>query len=171
MLATCPTRQRDPYLHRQWEQPVEYRRGHAQRGARLQQLGATRVLARSGTADPLTRFDVILDVVGGSGIPSALEQLADNGRMVVVGAVGGFPPSDFGTTLMRLFQRSLSFSTFSLASLAESNVNRYRAEVLDAVARGELTSVVHDVLPLESAAQAHRRMDDGEVFARIVLVP
>jgi NADPH:quinone reductase-like Zn-dependent oxidoreductase len=115
----------------------------------------------------LTRFDVILDVVGGSGIPSALEQLADNGRMVVVGA----PPSDFGTTLMRLFQRSLSFSTFSLASLAESNVNRYRAEVLDAVARGELTSVVHDVLPLESAAQVHRRMDDGEVFARIVLVP
>jgi NADPH:quinone reductase-like Zn-dependent oxidoreductase len=142
-----------------------------ERGARLRELGATRVLDRAGTTDAETRFDIIFDVIGGAGLPAALEQLDANGRLVIVGVVGGYPPSDFGMTLMRLFQRSLSFSTFSLDSVPKAEVNRYRAEVFEAVARGEVTPVVHDVLPLESAADAHRRMDAGEVFGRIVLVP
>ncbi|HEY1700441.1 MAG TPA: hypothetical protein VGG75_12090 [Trebonia sp.] len=36
---------------------------------------------------------------------------------------------------------------------------------------GDLHAVVHDVLPLDAAADAHRRLDAGEVFGRIVLVP
>jgi NADPH:quinone reductase-like Zn-dependent oxidoreductase len=31
--------------------------------------------------------------------------------------------------------------------------------------------VVHEVPPLEQAALAHRKMDAGEVFGRIVLTP
>ena len=38
-------------------------------------------------------------------------------------------------------------------------------------ARGDLGTVVHEVLPLGRAALAHRRMDAGEVFGRVVLVP
>jgi D-arabinose 1-dehydrogenase-like Zn-dependent alcohol dehydrogenase len=30
---------------------------------------------------------------------------------------------------------------------------------------------VHEVLALDQAADAHRRMDDGTVFGRIVLTP
>ena len=36
--------------------------------------------------------------------------------------------------------------------------------------RGEL-QVVHELLPLEQAVLAHQKMDAGEVFGRIVLVP
>ncbi len=36
-----------------------------------------------------------------------LEQFAGDGRMVIVGIVAGYPPADFGMTLMRLL-RSLS---------------------------------------------------------------
>jgi len=36
---------------------------------------------------------------------------------------------------------------------------------------GELELVVHEVLPLEQAVLAHQKMDAGEVFGRIVLVP
>ena len=36
---------------------------------------------------------------------------------------------------------------------------------------GELKLVVHEVLPLEQAVLAHQKMDAGEVFGRIVLVP
>ena len=36
-----------------------------------------------------------------------------NGRMVVVGVVAGYPPADFGMTMMAAFQKSLSFATFS----------------------------------------------------------
>jgi NADPH:quinone reductase len=40
-----------------------------------------------------------------------------------------------------------------------------------AASHGELELVVHEVLPLEQAVLAHQKMDAGEVFGRIVLVP
>ncbi len=49
--------------------------------------------------------------------------------------------------------------------------DRFRAELFDAAVREEIHAVVDDVLPLEQAAEAHQRMDDGTVFGRIVLTP
>ncbi|WP_323743592.1 zinc-binding dehydrogenase [Agreia pratensis] len=46
-----------------------------------------------------------------------------------------------------------------------------RAEQFAAAADGRLRSVVHEVLPLDQAVEAHRQMDAGSVFGRIVLVP
>ncbi|HEY0216299.1 MAG TPA: zinc-binding dehydrogenase [Cellulomonas sp.] len=151
-----------------------------ERGDRLRALGATTVLDRAGRllaaevdADPADAagWDVVLDVVGGADVPEVLGRLAPNGRYVAVGVVAGYPPADVGMTLMRLFQRSLTFSTFSLDTVPVPERNRVRAELLATAARGDLTAVVHDVLPLDRAAEAHRRMDAGEVFGRIVLIP
>jgi NADPH:quinone reductase len=36
---------------------------------------------------------------------------------------------------------------------------------------GPLDLVMHEVLPLEQAVLAHQKMEAGEVFGRIVLVP
>ena len=139
----------------------------AERGERLRELGATVILDRS---EPRAS-DVLIDVVGGPDVPTFLEQLAPNGRYVSVGVVAGHPPADFGMSLMRSFQKSLSFATFSLNTVPVPERNRVRAEQFEAAARGELMAVVHDVLPLAEAAAAHHRMDAGEVFGRIVLVP
>jgi NADPH:quinone reductase len=144
-----------------------------ERGHRLQQLGATEILDRSGNragAEP-NEFDVVVDIVGGAALPDFIGRLAPNGRLVSVGIVAGYPPADFGMSLMRAFQRSLSFSTFSLDTVAAERRNRIRAEQFEAAARGELTSVVHEILPLSGAADAHRSMDAGEVFGRVVLTP
>ena len=46
-----------------------------------------------------------------------------------------------------------------------------RTEHFTAASRGEMRAVVHEVLPLDQAALAHRKMDAGEVFGRIVLTP
>jgi NADPH:quinone reductase-like Zn-dependent oxidoreductase len=133
-----------------------------ERGERLRELGATVLLDRTGAGDASSReFDVVLDIVGGRALPSFLDRLADNGRMVSVGVVGGHPPADFGMALMRSFQRSRSFGTFSLNTVPANERNRVRAEQLAAAARAELRAVVHDVLPLAAAADAHRRMDAG----------
>lgn len=139
----------------------------AERGERLRGLGASVILDRSGS----WASDVVIDVVGGPDVPAFLERLAPNGRYVSVGVVAGYPPADFGMSLMRSFQRSLSFATFSLNTVPVPERNRVRAEQFEAAARGELTAIVHDVLPLTDAADAHHRMDAGEVFGRIVLVP
>jgi NADPH2:quinone reductase len=150
------------------------------RGERLVALGATEVLDRDGNgadgngADGPgddAAFDVVLDIVGGDGLPSFFDRLAPNGRVVSVGVVGGYPPPEFGMQLMRLFQKSLSFATFSLATVPVPERNRERARLFDSAARGEVVPVIDSVLPLAEAAEAHRRMDEGAVFGRTVLVP
>ena len=141
------------------------------RGERLRDLGATHVLDRGGNGDGPEAFDVIIDIVAGDALPTFIERLAPNGRLVLVEIVGGPPPQDFGTTLMTSFQRSLSVGTFSLDTVPTAARDSVRAEYFDAAARGELHEVVDDVLPLERAAEAHQRMDDGQVSGRIVLIP
>jgi NADPH:quinone reductase len=143
------------------------------RGRRLHELGATHTLDRSGHGDDIAAagFDVIVDVVGGPDMPSFIDLLRPNGRYILVGAVAGFPPSDFGLGLLRSFQRSRSVATFSLDSIPKSERNRMRRQLFARAARGEISPVVHDVLPLSQAAAAHRAMDAGGVFGRFVLVP
>lgn len=142
-----------------------------ERGSRLRDLGATHVLDRTGEGDPTApaSFDVIIDIVGGAGMPAFIDRLAPNGRMVVVGMVAGLPPADFGMRLMGAFQQSRSFATFSLDTVPVPTRDAVRAELFAAAARGELHAVVHKVLPLELAAEAHRQMDLGTVVGRIVL--
>lgn len=144
-----------------------------ERGSRLQALGATHVLDRAGHGDPAAPafFDVVLDVVGGLGLPIFLDRLAPDGRLVAVGMVARFPPAEFGMRLLDAFQQSRSFATFSLSTVPVADRDQVRAESFAAAARGQLAAVVDDVLPLGSAAEAHRRMDAGNVFGRIVLTP
>lgn len=143
----------------------------AERGARLRGLGATTVLDRSGAGEGPDGYDVVLDIVGGADQPAFLQRLNPNGRLVAVGMVAGFPPPDFGTALLTGFRKSLTFATFSADTVPADERQTLRAAQFAAVARGELASVVHEVLPLDDAALAHRKMDDGEVFGRIVLTP
>lgn len=143
-----------------------------ERGRRLRELGATHVLDRSGRGrDAPAGFDVIIDVVAGDAMPSFFDRLQPNGRLVVVGAVGGQPPAGFGTRMMAAFGKSLSFATFSSATIAVPDRQMVRIEQFAAVVRGEIRTVVHEVMPLAQAARAHRMMDAGDVFGRIVLRP
>lgn len=145
----------------------------AERGERLRTLGATHVLDRSGEggADTPAGYDVIIDVVAGADMPSFFARLNPNGRLVAVGAVGGQPPADFGMRMMAAFRKSMSFSTFSADTVAGPDRRAVRTEQFAAAGRGALRTVVHEVLPLEQAVSAHRKMDAGEVFGRIVLTP
>ncbi|MFJ6082345.1 zinc-binding dehydrogenase [Streptomyces sp. NPDC092369] len=145
----------------------------AEWGERLRALGATHVLDRSGNggADAPAGYDVIIDIVAGADLPTFFDRLHRNGRLIAVGVVGGQPPADFGTKLMASFQRSLTFATFSLDTVDEAALRAERSEQFAAAGRGELEAVVHEVLPLDQAVEAHRKMDAGEVFGRIALVP
>ncbi|MFD6423141.1 zinc-binding dehydrogenase [Streptomyces sp. NPDC060198] len=145
----------------------------AERGERLRRLGATHVLERSGAGGEGAPdgYDVIIDVVAGEDMPSFFDRLNPNGRMVAVGAVAGLPPADFGTKIMAAFQKSMSFAAFSAAFVTPADLRAVRGEQFAAAGRGDIETVVHEVLPLEGAVLAHRKMDAGEVFGRIVLTP
>jgi len=94
-----------------------------------------------------------------------------SGEPFTVGVVAGYPPTDFGMTMMAAFQKSLSFATFSTDTVPEPDRRAVRTEQFAAASRGELQIVVHELLPLEQAVLAHQKMEAGEVFGRIVLVP
>jgi NADPH:quinone reductase len=162
-----------------------------ERGERLRKLGATLVLDRagdlvragslgrggdlgpagSGDQDGPGTFDVIIDIVGGEDMPAFIDRLAPNGRMVAVGVVAGMPPADFGMHFMRSFRKSRSFATFSLDTVPVAVRNTVRSEQFAAATRGRIHPVVHEVVRLDQAAEAHRRMDEGTVFGRVVLTP
>ncbi|KMS84642.1 NADPH:quinone reductase [Streptomyces regensis] len=144
-----------------------------ERGARLRDLGATHVLDRAGEGGPdaPAGFDVVIDVVGGPQLPYYLDKLNSNGRYVAVGVVGGQPPADFGMRLMDAFRRSLSFATFSSDTVPGPDRQAVRSSQFADAAHGNLRTVVHGVLPLDQAVLAHRAMDAGEVFGRVVLAP
>lgn len=143
----------------------------AERGRRLRALGATHVLDRAGAGEEVGDVDVVIDIVGGPDVPAFIDRLGRNGRYILVGAVAGFPPPDVALALLRSFQQSRSLATFSLDSVPIARRNQAREELLNAAARGGLHPVVHDVLPLARAVEAHRLMDEGTVFGRMVLVP
>ncbi|MFJ2093814.1 zinc-binding dehydrogenase [Streptomyces sp. NPDC087901] len=145
----------------------------AERGEQLRRLGATHVLDRSGEGGEQAPagYDVIIDVVAGKDMPSFFDRLNPNGRMVAVGAVAGQPPADFGTKIMAAFQKSMSFAAFSAATIPGAERRAVRSEQFAAASRGEIETVVHEVLPLDAAVLAHQKMDAGEVFGRIVLTP
>ncbi|MEU7785366.1 zinc-binding dehydrogenase [Amycolatopsis sp. NPDC049159] len=134
-----------------------------ERGDRLRELGATHVFGRDG--EGAEGYDVILDIVAGPDLPSFFAKLNPNGRLVTVGLMGGDPPADFGKVLFAGFRRSLSFATFSADTVPMAD----RAAATADLFAGGLRSVVHEVLPLEEAASAHRRLDAGDVFGRFVL--
>jgi NADPH:quinone reductase-like Zn-dependent oxidoreductase len=145
----------------------------ADRGARLRELGATHVLDRSGHADgnAPAGYDVIIDVAAGADMPSFFGRLNPNGRMVTVGVVAGYPPPDFAMPMFTAFQKSMSFATFSTDTVPAADRRTAIAEMFAAASRGELRAVVHEVLSLEQAVVANQKMEVGEVFGRIVLVP
>jgi NADPH:quinone reductase-like Zn-dependent oxidoreductase len=145
----------------------------AGRGARLRELGATHVLDRAGHADGNVPagYDVIIDIAAGADMPSFFERLKPNGRMVAVGVVAGYPPPDFAMRMFASFQKSMSFATFSTDTVPAADRRAAIAEMFAAASRGELRTVVHEVLPLEQAVVAHQKMEAGEIFGRIVLVP
>ncbi len=106
--------------------------------------------------------DVVFDSVGEATFRQNVRALARAGRLVVYGATTG-PKGEVDIRLVFWKQLEILGTTMS-------NQVEFR-EVMDRVFRGELEPVVDVVWPLDRAAEAHARLEAGEAFGTIVLVP
>jgi NADPH:quinone reductase-like Zn-dependent oxidoreductase len=143
----------------------------AQNVERVRALGADRVYDRKKVEDFSREIwrdtgkkgvHVALDAVGEAVWPQCLKALGVRGRLVSYGATTGAR----GITEIRvLFWKQLSILGSTMGSPAEFR------EVMRLVFSGALHPVIHEVLPLAEAAQAHEMLEAGSVFGKLVLVP
>jgi NADPH:quinone reductase-like Zn-dependent oxidoreductase len=106
--------------------------------------------------------DVVMESVGGDVLAGSIDALAKDGRLVTVGAhAGEVVPVDF----ILLFRHQ-----WSLIGSVRATEDEIR-HVVELVAQGKLQPVIHEVLPLERAADAHRVLERREQFGKVVLTP
>jgi putative PIG3 family NAD(P)H quinone oxidoreductase len=114
--------------------------------------------------------DVILDNMGAAYLDRNLDALATEGRLVVIGMQGGVKGElDLGK-LMR--KRGAVVATSLRARPTEEKAAICAAvveHVWPLVADGTVRPIVHDTLPLDRVADAHRLMEDSSHTGKIVL--
>ncbi len=114
--------------------------------------------------------DLILDIVGGDYIPRDLASLAVEGRLVVIGFMGGDTATiDFRRVLGR--RLTITGSTLRPRSVAEKGeiAAALRKEVWPLLENGKVKPLIYRTFPLGDAASAHRLMESSEHVGKIVL--
>lgn len=114
--------------------------------------------------------DAIIDFIGGSALARHQACLAERGRLVLVGLLGGAAaPLDLGRILMKR-QRlcGLVMRTRSLPEKIELT-QRFQRELWPALDAGTLSPQLDQILPLTEVAAAHTRMELNLNAGKIVL--
>ena len=114
--------------------------------------------------------DVILDMVGGEYLPRNLRALAEEGRLVQIAFLQGAKvTANLAGLMMR--RQTLTGSTLRPQSdLAKARIaEALAAEVWPLLSSGRIAPVIDSTLPLDSAAQAHARMESSAHIGKIVL--
>lgn len=125
-------------------------------------------VARQATAG--RGVDVVLDPIGGAYLDRNLRALADDGRLVLIGLMGGAKAE---IALGQLLARRLSvigstLRTRSPARKAEI-VDAFRARFGADFEAGRIRPLLHRVFPLAEAGEAHRMLKASSHFGKVVL--
>lgn len=114
--------------------------------------------------------DVILDNMGAVYLARNVSALALDGRLVVIGLQGGTKAELDLNALLR--KRAAVIATALRARPPEQKAEICAAvveHVWPLVAAGSVRPIVHDRLPLESAADAHRTLEDSSHVGKVLL--
>ncbi len=108
--------------------------------------------------------DVVFDPVWGDSASRTLDAIGLYGRWIVLGMVGG--PN------AKLDAAKLMFREVTLRGIVEFHADDRQIDgALNMARRGLVRPVIDSVMPLSELADAHRRMETGDVFGKIVVVP
>ena len=114
--------------------------------------------------------DVVLDIVAGDYVQRNLEVLAMDGRLVLVGQLGG-TRSQINTTPIFLKRLTITGSTLRARSVAQKSAlaRAVHEHVWPLLESGAMRIPVHATFPLRAAAEAHRLMEASAHVGKIVL--
>ncbi|SEQ30700.1 putative NAD(P)H quinone oxidoreductase, PIG3 family [Pseudomonas sp. NFACC02] len=115
--------------------------------------------------------DVILDIMGASYFERNLASLARRGRLVVIGFLGGAQVKDLNLAALSDKQASVTGSMMRSRSTEEKAeiARSVHASVWPLLKQGQCLPIIDRIYPLAEAADAHRRMEEGNHIGKIVL--
>jgi putative PIG3 family NAD(P)H quinone oxidoreductase len=115
-------------------------------------------------------FDVILDPVGAQYLKSNLRGLRSDGRLVVIGLMGGAVAElELGVMMMkrlRVIGSTLRARSIAAKSAVMDDLERVVWPLLDA---GIIKPIVDTVLPITEAARAHELVAGDQTFGKVVM--
>jgi putative PIG3 family NAD(P)H quinone oxidoreductase len=147
--------------------------GSAEKCARCREHGADAAISyrEEDFVDQARGASVILDHIGGRYLQRDLDALAMDGRIVLIGSMGGQRTAEIDTGMLLMKRARIIGSTLRArpvdekAAIVAAFLDRFGPD-LDA---GRIHPVVETILPLDRAADAHRMMDASDHFGKIVL--
>lgn len=152
--------------------------GSPEKRARCEELGAERSIDYHEedfvevVREAAGGADVVLDNMGAKYLARNVDVLADQGRLVIIGMQGGVKAElNIGKLLRKrgaviataLRSRTVADKTAICASVVE--------HVWPLVGSGAVRPMVHETMPLERVADAHRMIEESSHVGKVLLTP
>ena len=146
--------------------------GGEEQAARARELGADLTVDyRSEDFAEHGPYDVVLDIIGGQYLERNIRSLNADGRLVVIGLQAGLEaPLNLADLL---FKRLSVFGTTLRSRPPEQKaaiVSEVRSQVWPLIESGAVRQVVDRSVPMAEAAEAHRIIEAGGHFGKLLLV-
>ena len=115
-------------------------------------------------------FDAILDPVGGAYLQDNLASLGLEGRLVIIGLMGGAKAELPLAALMMKRQRIIG-STLRARSIAAKAavMDQLKQRVWPLLAAGSIQPIIHRAMPIQQSQEAHQLMASDKTFGKLVL--
>ncbi|NJN07574.1 MAG: zinc-dependent alcohol dehydrogenase family protein [Richelia sp. RM1_1_1] len=147
----------------------------------LLDAGADHVIATE-EEDLLTRIqeitngsgvNITFDAIGGKLLPAVAQATAVGGKIYEYGFLdsGGVSGSKVDLPIIMLYAKMLGFYSVFEVMLNPQRMGRAEAWLRDAVKRGAIKPKIDKTFPLDDIVAAHRYMESGQQFGKIIVLP
>ena len=115
--------------------------------------------------------NVVLDMVGAPYLARNLRSLATDGRLVLIAFLGGAKAEELDLTTIMTRRLTVTGSTMRPRTAAQKGAiaSALREKVWPVLSAGRCGPLVHEVFPLDRAADAHRLMESSAHIGKIML--
>ena len=114
--------------------------------------------------------DVILDVAGASHLQANVEILNTKGRLVIISLLGGATETlDLNAVLRKRLRIVGSLLRSRPVEEKIDIVSQFQERFWPALEHGSIAPLIHSVLPITEAEEAHRQLRENENIGKVVL--
>ena len=150
--------------------------GNEEKAAVIRQLGGTPINYKTENfAEVLKQqggVDAVLDLVGASYIQGNIDSLSQNGRLFLIGFMGGNIAKNVDLLTIALKRIHITGSTMrSRTKLEKAEITQsLRNELWEKLGNGEIGKpIIHQVFDFKDVAKAHIEMDKGTHIGKVML--